>query len=231
MLDARSTSSALRLDTALVFDEVRALATVEERQRLAREIHDGVAQEIAVAGLPRRRPGRARVQRAPARQAARAARRDHPGRQRAAAVHLRPAQRGQHHRRARAPRCPTTSGPSGARSGLTVHLTLDEGPARLRSEVETELLRITQEAVTNARKHAEARQPLGRLPGPTAVRPHHRPGRRSRAGTTARPTPTASRSCGSGPSASARRSRSAQRQPETPVIGTTVAVTLGDSDA
>ena len=41
---------ALRLDTALVFDEVRSLATTEERQRLAREIHDGVAQEIASLG-------------------------------------------------------------------------------------------------------------------------------------------------------------------------------------
>ena len=44
----------------------------------------------------------------------------------------------------------------GARSGLTVHLTLDEAPTRLRSEVETELLRIAQEAVTNARKHSDA---------------------------------------------------------------------------
>ena len=41
---------ALRLDTALVFDEVRSLATMEERQRLAREIHDGVAQEISALG-------------------------------------------------------------------------------------------------------------------------------------------------------------------------------------
>jgi signal transduction histidine kinase len=44
----------------------------------------------------------------------------------------------------------------GARSGMTVHLTLDESPSRLRNEVETELLRITQEAVTNARKHSSA---------------------------------------------------------------------------
>ncbi len=42
----------------------------------------------------------------------------------------------------------------GARSGLTVHLTLDEAPRRLRTDVESELLRITQEAVTNARKHS-----------------------------------------------------------------------------
>ena len=44
----------------------------------------------------------------------------------------------------------------GARSGLTVHLTLDVAPTRLRSEVEAELLRVTQEAVTNARKHSGA---------------------------------------------------------------------------
>src|SRR5690606_20401437 len=36
--------AALRLEAALLFDEIRSLATNEERQRLAREIHDGVAQ-------------------------------------------------------------------------------------------------------------------------------------------------------------------------------------------
>jgi signal transduction histidine kinase len=41
---------ALRLETALLFDEVRSVATAEERDRLAREIHDGVAQELAFLG-------------------------------------------------------------------------------------------------------------------------------------------------------------------------------------
>ena len=44
----------------------------------------------------------------------------------------------------------------GASSGLTVHLVLDESPMRLPIDAETELLRIAQEAVTNARKHANA---------------------------------------------------------------------------
>jgi len=44
----------------------------------------------------------------------------------------------------------------GAKSDLTVHLTLDEAPTRLTPAVEAELLRIAQEAVTNARKHAAA---------------------------------------------------------------------------
>jgi signal transduction histidine kinase len=44
----------------------------------------------------------------------------------------------------------------GASSNLTVHLVLDETPVRLPVDSETELLRIAQEAVTNARKHANA---------------------------------------------------------------------------
>jgi signal transduction histidine kinase len=42
--------AALRLETALLFDEVRSVATAEERDRLAREIHDGVAQDLAFLG-------------------------------------------------------------------------------------------------------------------------------------------------------------------------------------
>ena len=51
---------SLRLDTALVFDEIRTMATADERQRLAREIHDGIAQEVASLGLRRRPHGVAR---------------------------------------------------------------------------------------------------------------------------------------------------------------------------
>jgi signal transduction histidine kinase len=146
---------ALRLDTALIFDEVRSLATMEERQRLAREIHDGVAQEIASLGYfvddlsadTITEAQRAKLQglrseisrvvselrlsifdlRSEISPAA--------GLGSALSDHVRAV---------------------GARSGLTVHLTLDEAPTRLRSEVETELLRIAQEAVTNARKHSSA---------------------------------------------------------------------------
>ena len=41
---------ALQLETALLFDEVRSVATAEERNRLAREMHDGVAQDLAFMG-------------------------------------------------------------------------------------------------------------------------------------------------------------------------------------
>jgi signal transduction histidine kinase len=42
--------AAVQLETALLFDEVRSVATAEERDRLAREMHDGVAQDIAFLG-------------------------------------------------------------------------------------------------------------------------------------------------------------------------------------
>lgn len=43
-------TTAMQLEAALLFDEVRELATAEERRRLAREIHDGVAQELSYVG-------------------------------------------------------------------------------------------------------------------------------------------------------------------------------------
>lgn len=149
-------AAALRIDTGQLFSEVRALATVEERRRLAREIHDGVAQEIASMGYL--------VDDLRARTADPEVRdelehlRDELTRVvtelRLSIFDLRsdvqPA---------------TGLGAAlssyvrsvGTGSGLTVHLVLDESATRLPIEAETELLRIAQEAVTNARKHSHAR--------------------------------------------------------------------------
>jgi signal transduction histidine kinase len=145
---------ALRLDTALAFDEVRSLATMEERQRLAREIHDGVAQEIASLGYAvddlaatatndtqRRKLNALRGELSRVVSELRLSIFDlrseiSGGLGSALSEYVREV---------------------GARSGMTVHLTLDQAPTRLRSEVETELLRIAQEAITNARKHSAAK--------------------------------------------------------------------------
>ena len=147
---------SLRLDTALVFDEIRTMATAEERQRLAREIHDGIAQEVASLGYVV--DDLASTTRDPA-----------------VAQGLRDL-RGELTRVVSELRLSifdlrsdvsATNGLGsalsdyvrqvGAKSDLTVHLTLDEAPTRLRPDVEAELLRIAQEAITNARKHASAR--------------------------------------------------------------------------
>ena len=76
---------ALRLDTAVLFDEVRALATSEERNRIAREMHDGVAQEIVGLGYIVDEIESISDQRADPRARVGAARRDHPPRRRRSA--------------------------------------------------------------------------------------------------------------------------------------------------
>ncbi|MFI5914894.1 GAF domain-containing sensor histidine kinase [Dactylosporangium sp. NPDC051541] len=149
-------AAALRLEAALLFDEVRSLATTEERQRLAREIHDGVAQELvmvgygidnAVAALPNAEAAEEelRVLRAEVTRVITELRLSlfelrsevdrYGGLTAAISDYARTV---------------------GASAGLRVHLSLDETTARLPAAVEAELLRIAQEAITNARKHAGA---------------------------------------------------------------------------
>lgn len=149
-------AAALRLEAALLFDEVRSLATTEERQRLAREIHDGVAQELvmvgygidnAVAALPDASAAEEelRILRAEVTRVITELRLSlfelrsevdrYGGLTAAIADYARTV---------------------GASAGLRVHLSLDETTARLPAAVEAELLRIAQEAITNARKHAGA---------------------------------------------------------------------------
>jgi signal transduction histidine kinase len=146
---------SLRLATALAFDEVRSMATSDERQRLAREIHGGGAQEVASLGYvldelaattsdPKAAAGIKDLREDLSRVVTelrlsifdlRTDVGDGPGIGTALSEYVRRV---------------------GARSSMTVHLTLDEAPTRLSPAVETELFRITQEAITNARKHSEA---------------------------------------------------------------------------
>jgi signal transduction histidine kinase len=148
--------AALRLEAALLFDEVRSLATNEERQRLAREIHDGVAQELAMIGygidnataeLPEAAAASAESLRELRTEVTRVITElrlslfelrlevDRHGGLTAAIAEF-----------ARI---------SGNQAGLKVHLSLDEA-GRLPASMESELLRIAQEAITNARRHAFA---------------------------------------------------------------------------
>ena len=151
-------SASLRLETGLLFDQIRELATTEERRRLAREIHDGIAQELAslgyvvdeisataadndqpgiVADLTELRHQMTRIVRE-LRLSIFELRTEvdrHGGLGAALSDYLRTI---------------------GTTSGFTVHLTLDESSRRLPAEAEAELLRIAQEAINNARKHSTA---------------------------------------------------------------------------
>ncbi len=154
---ALTSPAALRLEAALLFDEVRSLATNEERQRLAREIHDGVAQELVMVGYGidnalatvhddaeetaeslrqlRQEVTRVITELRLSLFELRSEVDRHGGLAAAIAEYARTV---------------------GASGGLRVHLSLDESTARLPAATEAELLRIAQEAVTNARKHAGA---------------------------------------------------------------------------
>lgn len=150
-------AAAPRLESALLFDEIRRIATVEERQRVAREIHDGIAQELVYVGYELDALGAELDAKKPAARDSVKRTREHITRiiseLRLSIFTLRTA--------------PEPGGLGAAlgeyvrsvagAAGIAVHLALSEDPARLPADAEAELLRIAQEAVTNARKHSKAR--------------------------------------------------------------------------
>ncbi|MBO9520747.1 MAG: hypothetical protein J7518_04340 [Nocardioidaceae bacterium] len=151
---ARLAPATVRLNAALLFNSVRESATSEERRRLAREVHDGVAQDVASLGYlvdnlsatvtdPVQQDAVAGLRREVTRVVAEL---------RNSVFDLRNE-------------TDTTQGLGqsiasfarhiGSHSPLRVHVSLDESTIRLRPRVEAELLRIAQEAINNARRHSE----------------------------------------------------------------------------
>jgi signal transduction histidine kinase len=147
---------ALRLETALLFSEIRQIATAEERRRVAREIHDGIAQELASLGYA--------VDDMSYRATDEATREQMQGLRRELTriiselrLSIFDLRSEVHPTAGLATALSDYARQVGSTSQLTVHLVLDESPNRLRADVESELLRIAQEAITNVRKHAGAR--------------------------------------------------------------------------
>ncbi len=145
----------VQLDTALMFAQLRDAATADVRRRLSREMHDGVAQDVAALGY---------VVDALAAQPATPAQAEQLGllRRRISSIVAEVRQSVLVLR--------TSAGGSESLGGaiaalarnlsetshLPIEVTLDEEGARLRPDVEAELLRIAQEAMNNAVKHARA---------------------------------------------------------------------------
>jgi len=150
---ARLDPQAVRLNAALLFNSVRESATSEERQRIAREVHDGVAQDVASLGYlidnisvaatdPQQAADVARLRKEVSRVVAELRNsvfdlRNEVGATQGVGQSL--ASFARH---------------VGSHSELTVHVTLDESTVRLRPRIESELLRISQEAINNARRHS-----------------------------------------------------------------------------
>ncbi len=145
---------AVQLDTALLFSDFRDLASADVRRRLAREMHDGVAQDIASLGYLvdalAARPAndkqaaqltmlRDRITKvvAEVRQSVLTLRTSIGESQSLGAA------------------ISTVARHLSESSGLPITVTLDEQSTRLRPEVEAELFRIAQEAMNNAIKHAQ----------------------------------------------------------------------------
>jgi signal transduction histidine kinase len=148
--------AALRLEAALLFDEVRSLATSEERQRLAREIHDGVAQELVMVGYGIDNAIAALPDSDAAAEELRALRAEVTRVITELRLSLFELRSEVDRYGGLAAAIADYARTVGSSAGLRVHLSLDESTARLPAASEAELLRIAQEAITNARKHAGA---------------------------------------------------------------------------
>ena len=147
---------ALRLETALLFSEIRQIATAEERRRVAREIHDGIAQELASLGYAVDDMS-FRATDEDQREQLQGLRRELTRIISELRLSIFDLRSEVHPVAGLGTALSDYARQVGSTSHLTVHLVLDESTARLRADVEAELLRIAQEAITNVRKHARAR--------------------------------------------------------------------------
>jgi signal transduction histidine kinase len=144
-----------RLASALLFDDVRRLATVDERHRLAREIHDGIAQDMASVGY--------QIDDIASDAPSEVAQRLHALREHLTTLvaELRLSifdlRTGVDETIGLARTLADYVQRVASQSGLVAHLSIDESSHRLPLATEIELLRIVQEAVTNVRRHAGAK--------------------------------------------------------------------------
>ncbi|MBE3599187.1 MAG: GAF domain-containing sensor histidine kinase [Limnochordaceae bacterium] len=159
VLEALGANLALVIRNAQLYHRLREMAVLEERYRISREIHDGLAQTLGYLGLQVDRV-RSLLQRGQYHDAAQEVGALHEVIREAyldvreTIDHLRVSAEGE-------------GGIVGAlerlardftqRSGITVRTRLEARDASLAPEVELHLLRIAQEALTNVRKHSGAR--------------------------------------------------------------------------
>ena len=149
----RLEAAAVQLETAMLFASFRDAATAEERRRLAREMHDGIAQDIASLGYLV--DGLAVGPVSPEQETKLRTLRE---RITAVVAEVRRSVRTLRTEAGANESLGTTIGGLARHlsetSGIPIQVTADERAARLRPEVESELLRIAQESMNNAVRHA-----------------------------------------------------------------------------
>ena len=186
--------AAIALVNARLYERSRELSIVEERNRIARELHDAVTQKLfslrltaeAAAALVERDPARAAAELATVRRLAAEATEELRG-DRGRAAPGRPRRRRAGRRAAQAGRA-ARPGARGARCGFARRA----GAAAVAGQREEAVYRVAQEALHNALRHADAqpgrraadgrRRDACRWRSPTTARgfepTHGRPGRR-----------------------------------------------------
>lgn len=147
------------LETAALFDELRLLAAAEERTRLAKEMHDGIAQDLAYLGYEVDAVVTS-VERSDLDTAVQRLRELRRGMTRLASdLRLSISDLRSSVGPARGVGAALTeyARSAGTGSGITVHVTLAEAPIRLPAEDEIVLLRISHEAIAAARRRRGTR--------------------------------------------------------------------------
>jgi signal transduction histidine kinase len=165
LLAALAHQLALAVRNAQLYAELRQMAVLEERRRLSREMHDGLAQTLGYLSMQIERLGRLAAE----------GRVEELERQ-VPALRDVIADAYQDVREATEGLRLTVARPGGLvaaiqeclddlseRTGLVVELSAPEAPLKVAPETADQLLRIAQEALTNVRRHAAARHVCVRL--------------------------------------------------------------------
>ncbi len=159
LLTGLATQAAIAIEKARLYEEVRSLATLEERERIAREMHDGLAQALGLLHMKLRGAQEQPASGDPARIAdalnEMTAITDH------AYEEVRQSIFGLRTMVSRGlgliPTLTEFLHEFSSQNGISVELQVAEGrPIHLSPASEVQLIRIIQEALANVRKHAEA---------------------------------------------------------------------------